>query len=108
MRETSLKQWPQLMRSAVMIPPTQLTDWATRSARTALDQSFDMLRSWRERMTQLATHRRVAAARVATASDQEGALHHRWRPLARPRTPQHGHRQGGEQSLPRSQRRTPR
>lgn len=54
MRETSLKQWPQLMRSAVMIPPTQLTDWATRSARTALDQSFDMLRSWRERMTQLA------------------------------------------------------
>ena len=54
MRETSLAQWPQLMRSAVMIPPTQLTDWATRSARTALDQSFDMLRSWRERMTQLA------------------------------------------------------
>ena len=53
MREASLKQWPQLMRSAVMIPPTQLTDWATRSARTALDQSFDMLRSWRERMTQL-------------------------------------------------------
>ncbi|MBI2398115.1 MAG: hypothetical protein HYV17_09985 [Xanthomonadales bacterium] len=54
MREASLKQWPQLMRSAVMIPPTQLTDWATRSARTALDQSFDMMRSWRERMTQLA------------------------------------------------------
>ncbi|HWT16534.1 MAG TPA: hypothetical protein VN581_12175 [Patescibacteria group bacterium] len=54
MREASLKQWPELMRSAVMINPTQLTDWATKSARTAVDQAFDMMRGWRERMTQLA------------------------------------------------------
>jgi uncharacterized protein (DUF697 family) len=54
MRETSLKQWPELMRSAVMINPVQLTDWATKSARTAVDQAFDMMRGWRERMTQLA------------------------------------------------------
>ena len=54
MREASLKQWPELMRSAVMISPTQLTDWATKSARTAVDQAFDMMRGWRERMTQLA------------------------------------------------------
>ncbi len=72
MRETSLKQWPQLMRSAVMIPPTQLTDWATRSARTALDQSFDMLRSWRERMTQLApTAELPLLPQVATASTRK-------------------------------------
>jgi hypothetical protein len=37
-----------------MIDPTQLTDWATKSARTAVDQAFDMMRGWRERMTQLA------------------------------------------------------
>lgn len=54
MREASLKQWPELMRSAVMINPVQLTDWATKSARTAVDQAFDMMRGWRERMTQLA------------------------------------------------------
>ncbi len=72
MRETSLKQWPQLMRSAVMIPPTQLTDWATRSARTALDQSFDMLRSWRERMTQLApTAELPLLPQMATASSRK-------------------------------------
>ncbi|MBK6728062.1 MAG: hypothetical protein IPG63_12515 [Xanthomonadales bacterium] len=72
MRETSLKQWPQLMRSAVMIPPTQLTDWATRSARTALDQNFDMLRSWRERMTQLApTAELPLLPQMATASSRK-------------------------------------
>lgn len=54
MREASLKQWPTLMRSAVMIDPAQLTDWATKSARTAVDQAFDMMRGWRDRMTQLA------------------------------------------------------
>jgi hypothetical protein len=61
MRETSLKQWPELMRSAVMIPPTQLTDWATKSAKTAIDQGFDMLRGWRERMMQLSPDAAPAA-----------------------------------------------
>lgn len=54
MREASLKQWPELMRSAVLINPVQLTDWATKSARTAVDQAFDMMSGWRERMMQLA------------------------------------------------------
>ncbi len=53
MRETNLKQWPQLMRSAVAIDPTQLTDWATKSARTAMDQAFDMMRGWTSRMQHL-------------------------------------------------------
>jgi len=53
MRQTSLKQWPELMRSAVAIDPTQLTDWATKSARTAMDQAFDMMRGWRTRLEHL-------------------------------------------------------
>lgn len=53
MREASLKQWPTLMRSAVMIDPTQLTDWATKAARTAVDQASDMMRGWRDRMSRL-------------------------------------------------------
>jgi hypothetical protein len=54
LRETSVGQWPEVMRSAVMISPTQLTDWATKSARTAMDQAYDMMRGWRDRMSQLA------------------------------------------------------
>jgi len=66
MREASLKQWPALMRSAVMIDPTQLTDWATKSARTAVDQAFDMMRGWRDRMTQLAPTAEVPLLPEAT------------------------------------------
>lgn len=54
LRETSVGQWPELLRSAVMINPTQLTDWATTSARTAMEQGMDMMRGWRDRMNQLA------------------------------------------------------
>ena len=66
MREASLKQWPALMRSAVMIDPTPLTDWATKSARTAVDQAFDMMRGWRDRMTQLAPTAEVPLLPEAT------------------------------------------
>lgn len=68
MREASLKQWPELMRSAVMINPAQLTDWATKSARTAVDQAFDMMRGWRERMTQLAPAADVLPLSETTAA----------------------------------------
>jgi hypothetical protein len=72
MRESSLKQWPELMRSAVLINPTQLTDWATRSARTAVDQAFDMLKGWRERMTQLAPMAEVPLLPKAVPAKSKG------------------------------------
>lgn len=68
MRESSLKQWPELMRSAVLINPTQLTDWATKSARTAVDQAFDMLKGWRDRMTELAPTAEVPLLPAAAPS----------------------------------------
>ncbi len=60
LRETSVGQWPELLRSAVMINPTQLTDWATKSARTAMDQGMDMMRGWRDRMSELAPTEMIA------------------------------------------------
>lgn len=60
LRETSVGQWPEVLRSAVMINPTQLTDWATKSARTAMEQGMDMMRGWRDRMSELAPTEMIA------------------------------------------------
>ena len=53
MRETKVSQWPGLFMGLTAIDPKDLTDWASKSARTAVEQVSDTAKAWSTRLAAL-------------------------------------------------------
>jgi len=53
MRETKVSQWPGLFMGLTAIDPKDLTEWASKSARTAFDQVSDSAKSWTTKLSAL-------------------------------------------------------
>lgn len=73
MRETKVSQWPGLFMGLSSIDPKDLTDWASKSARTAFDQVSDTAKAWKGRLSSLVPSFELSPVSSWLADDAEPA-----------------------------------
>lgn len=82
MRETSVSQWPGLFMGLNAIDPKDLTDWASKAARTAFDQVSESARTWSQRLSAL-----VPSFELSPMTDLLKAADRQTAKTRKPRTP---------------------
>lgn len=73
MRETKVSQWPGLFMGLSSIDPKDLTDWASKSARTAFDQVSDTAKAWTTRLSSLVPSFELSPSSVLLNDDEPAA-----------------------------------
>lgn len=71
MRETKVSQWPGLFMGLSAIDPKDLTDWASKSARTAFEQVSDTAKAWTNRLSALVPSFELSPASTLLGEDED-------------------------------------